>query len=470
MPDLTSRESHAVDLHTVPIPLPRPGPPGWTDVVVTRRPPTPEARSREIGRRLRTLIGVDEEILDEVPEERTRYSCMAALVLAAGVMGTLSASVFLSKVGSPVLLTLPLALFWGLLILCIDRALVSSGHGVIGAQKIAVFVPRVVISILMGYVIAEPSLLFIFGPAIQTEARDERLAALGQYESHLKDCNPLNGEPPKAAGCEGEFALNVEGSPQTLVAQKAQTQVRRDDQQRLVDGLQTDIENRRIARKECNGTRRGDDTTGVVGVGPNCRRNRSEADNYRASSNVTAERRSWPTSMASHRPRSADRVGRQRLFTEVTRRIALQVETKRNNQSSIGILDENAALGALGDRSAYVLTLTWLVRLLLIAIDCMPVLMKLLNKATTYDYMLRRQLDMRDRVHDRQTTNRERYALGRIDVAMGLSDNRTRRELEDIDEARRATRSLRETTLDDQIEALAAKLRAGSETSRRHRR
>src|SRR4051794_5918926 len=123
MSELKTTRMNAVDLRTVPIPVQRAARHRRVDILARPR----SARwpsSSEVSRRLRVLVGVDEEILADVPEERARYSCMGALVLAAGIMATFSASVFLSKVGVPFLLVLPLALLWGLLILSFDRALV----------------------------------------------------------------------------------------------------------------------------------------------------------------------------------------------------------------------------------------------------------------------------------------------------------------------------------------------------------
>lgn len=434
--------------------------PLWTAVPL--RPPfRPAPPSHGLSRALRRVAGIDEDILDEVPEERARYTRMGAIIVATGLMAMLSASVFLSRVGAPFVFLLPIAVFWGLLILCFDSWLVASTHGLMGVAKLGVFIPRLLISILMGAVIAEPLLLFLFGPAIETEVRDRRLASIGQYETHLRDCNPLTGAAPIVSGCGEEFVLNVPGSPVTSQKEKDDTEAQRTEVQNRITAVNQELTRREdLARIECNGTK-ADGTTGVSGVGPNCRRNRSEADRYRDSTKLDEDQAALVQldAKVDELNRRLGEVGGA-YSAVVTQRIADKVAAKQSNQGDIGILDEHAALQALTERSAFVFSLTWMVRLLLVLVDCLPVLTKLMSRTTTYDSMLRRQLDMSDRIHELRTTEREQRDKGRLNVVIQRSEQQVREEMERIDEATRATRADRETSLDDQIEALAAKLRA----------
>jgi hypothetical protein len=424
----------------------------------------PAEPSTSIGRDLRRVIGIDEDLLDDVPEERPRYTRMAAIVVAAGVMAMLSASVFLSRVGAPFVLLLPIALFWGLLILCFDSWLIASTHGSTGVGKLRIFIPRLLISVLMGAVVAEPLLLFLFGPSIQTEARDARLATISQYESSLKDCNPLDGSAPIVSGCGAEFILNVPGSPLPLRAERDSIEARRADLRAKVDGVTAELRRREeLARSECNGTPTAH-TTGVVGVGVNCRRNRTEADTFRTANDQTADLATL-TGLGDSVDALNTEIGTAgaAYSAEVSKRIAAQVDAKRGNQSALGILDEHAALESLTERSSFVLWLSWLVRILLVVIDCLPVLTKLLSRNTTYDSMLRRQLDMSDRIHERRTTERENRDIGRLDVVIQREKQQVRTEMADIEVAHRATLADHERSVDDQIEELAAQLRGADD-------
>jgi hypothetical protein len=58
-------------------------------------------------------------------------------------------------------------------------------------------------------------------------------------------------------------------------------------------------------------------------------------------------------------------------------------------------------------------------------------------------------------------TEREQRDVGLVDVSMQRNEHHVRTQMEQIDEATRRARADREATLDDQIEALAARLREG---------
>ena len=97
----------------------------------------PEAASpsRGPGRWLRSLIGVDEGLLDRVWEERARYTCLGAIVLGTAAMAALSMLDALDQIFGPIWPALILiALFWGAFICGIDRWLIASTHGVRGGQ------------------------------------------------------------------------------------------------------------------------------------------------------------------------------------------------------------------------------------------------------------------------------------------------------------------------------------------------
>lgn len=437
-------------------------PPGAEGGDDEREPFRPAPPSFGVGLMLRKVAGINEDILDEVPEERPRYSRLGAIVVATGLMAALSASVLLRKVEAPFLLLLPFVLFWGLLILCFDSWLVSSTHGILGIAKLRIFVPRLLISILMGAVIAEPLLLFLFGPAIETQVHDQRQAVVSQYESQLRECNPLTGEAPTATGCAEEFLLNIPGSPVAVRQEKSNAEAERGALQNLIADINTELTRREeLARLECNGTRQ-DGTTGIVGEGPNCIRNRGETDRYRTSSNIDQHEVAL-VALNTKIDGLTEALGEAETnyTAEVNQRIAEQVRDRKDNQGAVGILDEHQALEALSDRSAFVFVLTWLVRLLLVTVDSLPVLTKLMSRTTTYDAMLTRQLDMSNRVHERRTAEREQHDTGRINVTIQRDEHRVRTQMEQIDEAARAARADRETVLDGQIEVLAAKLLNG---------
>lgn len=426
-----------------------------------RQPYRPAKPSRGVGYQLRRMTGVDEVILDWVPEERPRYAYLGAIVVNTGVMAAISMFAFTGLAGIPVLLRIPLALLWGCSIIIVDRWLISSTHGTFGAGKVWSFVPRLVISFLLGAVIAEPLVLAVFRNDIQTEINNLRTAEIGAYESRLKTCNPLSGQAPgDTAGCTRDFLLNVPGSPQTIRDDLAVVGAERATLQRTVDRINMELTRREnLARQECNGTS-GSGFTGVVGVGPNCRRNRTEADDYRVSSNIVQQQKDLLAVNGKIEALTGRLNGASGTYADaVSATIRQKVDTKRAQQQEPGVLDRMRGLESLAGHSFLVFVGSLLLRLLLIVFDCLPALAKMMSRNTTYDALHSRQLDISNRLHEKGCSQREQRDSNRINVQMERDEKQTRVKLDEIEEKYRAARGRHEADLDQDIEELAARLR-----------
>ncbi|BCY05869.1 DUF4407 domain-containing protein [Actinoplanes sp. L3-i22] len=419
----------------------------------------PARPQRGIGRQLRRIAGIDERLLDWIPQERHRYARLGAIILNTALMAALSMSVLLGSVDIPVWLIPPVALIWGYLILSFDGWLVASTHGVLGMAKLKIFLPRLVISVLMGAVIAEPLLLKVFGPAIHTEINAERKNEVDDYESRLKDCNPVALGAVIPDGC-GDFQLNVADNPAGVRNELALASDERVKLQGQIAKINTELTKREnLARAECNGDP-GPGLSNRRGEGPNCRRDRQEADRYRASSGLDARQTDLikvnrRIDALTARDGTASTAYAAGLNTEIEKK----VQQKRDGREQIGILDEDKALGALTSESLFVLVGSWLLRLLLVTIDCLPVLTKLMSRPTMYDAAVGRQLETSDRLHTKTLTRREQDDAGRVDVAMRRDEHRVRTEMAEIEDLRRGARADREADLDNQIEELAERLR-----------
>nr|WP_312872491.1 DUF4407 domain-containing protein [Kibdelosporangium persicum] len=399
-------------------------------------------------------------MLDWVPEERPKYTRLGAIVLNTGLLAGISLLVALARlVDAPWVVILPAAMLWALLIITLDSWLVASTHGISSVSRVVKFLPRLVISVLIGAVIAEPLLLWVFQPAIHKEVQDFRQQELISYESALRNCNPPSGELVANPAC-AEMLVNIPNSPQAARDELATVVKNRDEHKAMVEGLTAQWEQKeKLARDECAGTS-GQGLSGVVGNGPECRRNREIADKFKVDSQLTKHQEkllalnSLVDDMTRKRA-DAEQTAAQQISTA----IRTKVDEKRSHQNKIGILDEAAALGRLSDQSAFVFVAQWLVRLLLVAIDCMPVLAKLMSGSTKYDVLVSRQMDTANRLHDKHVTMRERQDAGDMDVQLHRFDHNQRTRIKNIDEEDRAARAKQAADLDAEIDALAAKLR-----------
>ncbi|HET9517974.1 MAG TPA: DUF4407 domain-containing protein [Actinoplanes sp.] len=393
-------------------------------------PLLPAPPGRGPGRWLRRVAGVHEDLLDWVPQERPRYTWQGAIIVNTAVLAGLSMLVLLSRTGLPGWLLAPLALLWAFVILTFDAWLVSSTHGVTGRNKVATYLPRILISVLMGAVIAEPLLLAVFAPAIHTEVRQQRLRDIDAYEHRLRACNPVSGEAP--TGCTE--LLNVANPLVSIRTDLTRKTELRDTLQQQVAAINAELARREnVSRAECNGTKINSSTTGVVGEGPNCRRNRREADRYRESSDLAGREADVSRLSREIAALTAEEATAGKAYAAaVHAEIAAKVADARNSQQQIGILDEDRALGTLAANSVFVAVGSWLLRLLLIVVDCLPVLTKLLTRSTTYDALLSRQADVTDRLHDKSTAGRELTFHRRVDLQMQRTEHDFARSLDEL--------------------------------------
>lgn len=346
-----------------------------------------------MARLLRTLTGVDETLLDTIPTERPRYTAMGGVVLGTAVIAMFSMAVALLCVfdgfNPSILVFVPV---WGAFILFLDRWLMASSAARETGARFRKLLPRLVLSILFGIIIAEPLLLGVFHTAVEKRIRDDRIASAGQFESDLKYCNPLPGKPrPAADGADRTPDCGDKGITVPTDVPAKQTAV--DDLQKQIDALKASVavkdkEHGRLeslARKECGGVRTSE-TTGRIGQGPNCRRLRSQADQYRVDQGIQADHDKLNDYDTQLKTLNGELAGGQAAEgTKINAEIARRVTDYKGNQREIGLLERLGALGALVDENGYMRAGEWALRLFFIAVDALPVLLKFLSGFTPYD-------------------------------------------------------------------------------------
>lgn len=130
-------------------------------------PPLPPRR--RLGDFLITLSGARPEILARCPTERIKFQSLGWAILITCAMATVSMWFALtSAMGINPLGALPVALLWGLIIMGIDRWLVTS-MPIDGKRKFFVAAPRLVLALLLGSLISTPIVLRVFESEINNE-------------------------------------------------------------------------------------------------------------------------------------------------------------------------------------------------------------------------------------------------------------------------------------------------------------
>lgn len=443
------------------------GPDEWigSDTLLTREQVlserlAPSEPSHGFGRRLRAIAGVDESILNWVPEERARYTRLGAIIMNTGLLAGLSLITALSHVvQAPLVAVLVAGMFWAFMVMSFDGWLIASTHGVIGGMKVWFFLPRIFVSVLLGAVIAEPLVLWAFAPAVNRDVQSFRAQTLAAAVTQWTRCNPPTGIQPTGAACS-DYILNIPGgdSPesaqQNLTGLKAQRKVVAD---RIASINAKLAQKENLARDECNG-RKGSGFSGFVGQGPNCDRDRAEADQFRRDSKLDQEQNAL-TSLDAQIVTANNHL--QTVTDNYGSRVAQAIEQAKANQQkeqdgAIGLLEQSAALGRLSAHSGFVLSAQWMLRLLLITLDCLPVLAKLIGGTTSYDRLVNARLQMRKRMHTKDIESTEhRYAHQKRVVDEILND--------EVRAGRARQRAAQRAEIENLVEELRARRRAVSE-------
>jgi hypothetical protein len=351
------------------------------------------------------MTGVDESVLRSVPAERPRYTAMGGVVLGTALMAMFSMSVALYCVfGEFVPAAFLFVPVWGLFILFLDRWLMASTSTRRAGARFRKLFPRFMLATVFGVIIAEPLLLGVFHTAIEQRIRDDREHAILAREAILKRCNPVPGtEEAKrgdadAADCR-EYRLSVTAASEAKQKELDQATQERDNFRNAVDAdAKAYGELEQKAREECVGTS-GPGLTGQRGQGPNCKRLRAQADQYRADHRINENNQRLAELNQNIADLTAE-VGRQRTdaATEIAAGIKQRVEQFRKDQrTQIGLLERLRTLGVLVGENAYVFAAEWALRVFFVVVDSLPVLLKFLSGFTDYDALLADRLQRQNR-------------------------------------------------------------------------
>jgi len=127
-----------------------------------------EPRQRKAGP-LILISGARQEILDLCPTEQLKFQTLGWAILITCGMATISMwFALVNAMGFSPLVSLPVAVLWGLIIMGIDRWLVTS-MPLDGKRKLLIAAPRLALAILLGSLISTPIVLRIFESEINNQ-------------------------------------------------------------------------------------------------------------------------------------------------------------------------------------------------------------------------------------------------------------------------------------------------------------
>ena len=353
----------------------------------------------QLRRFLLALSGADEEILAYVPSDRARFESLGWAILITSGMAMISMWFALSSaLGINGIAAIPVAVFWGLVIMGIDRWLITS-MPIDGSRKFAMAVPRVLLAVLLGTLISTPLVLRIFQSEIDAQMAqmqqnsyssflsNQQASQVNQqvitYNNELQQLNTV-------INSHGTQTGNNAADPQLVAYNKQLTQLQ--SQLNHWTTLKNQYYNAYICQLY------GGPTCPKKGAGPAYKA--SYASYQQASKQVTSTQAQITnvqgeiqqrdqllnsTSKNSQQQRYEEALTQRPIVqaeynTSVQRRNQLQAAYYAQEQAAHGILMRLEALSQLSNGNPTVSAARILLFLLFLVIECLPVTVKLLQR------------------------------------------------------------------------------------------
>ncbi|KMS69223.1 hypothetical protein ACM01_35980 [Streptomyces viridochromogenes] len=416
------------------------------------------------ARRLRTLTGVDEELLAKVRYERSKYTALGGVVLGTSVIAAFSMWNFATEaLGRVSLMALVPTVIWMLFVLNLDRWLVTPQPN--ARRRVGPLLTRLLIALLLGTVIAEPLVLRIFQTAIEEHVADERTDAVDQLRTNLVRCNPVPSTTRTVTpeGCDRTYVLSFRATPGERVEELAalrsdaaalQTRVDRDSA-RLED-IDSEVrdECRRLVRIAA---------TGLYQRTSECLRLRDKARDYRTTHRTGENEKRLAGMNTRISEIEAELTSSRSEFLEARADgIEQRLDAERAKQKEIGVLERIRALDELASGNPVLFVGIWLVRLLFILLDVLPVLVKYLSGETAYDRMLTSESNSAVKIHSEEVRIAERRALAKLEIAQDAIEQEVRRHRAESEAAFREHTAAMNIRVRQAVNALEDEIRRSS--------
>jgi hypothetical protein len=346
---------------------------------------------------LLALSGARPDVLEQCPTERIKFQSLGwAILITSGIASVSMWFALYSAMGiNPVAAIIP-ALAWGLVIMGIDRWLITS-MPIDGNRRFTMAAPRIVLALLLGTLISTPLVLRIFESEINAQITIIKQERANNFLTQLDNSQvaaQVTHWRNDVANLEnviqsrGSIPINPANDAvvQSLTKQRnseitLQQHYYQQWQCQLYGGSGCPAGNGQLAKA-------------------------SQASYEEASGQVTLltneiqarEQQLSATDAASEKTRldqatSALPSAEQQLNAAVARENILQANFDAQNEATNGLLIRLEALGQLADNNFTVSAARFLLFLLFLVIECLPVTVKLMQQPGNYEKILQEERD-----------------------------------------------------------------------------
>jgi hypothetical protein len=356
-------------------------------------------------RRMAVLGGADNDVLDEVPEEVPRFVQMFLVLAGTALVSALSMMfALLTGVRVSILLAIPLAIVWGLIIFNLDRFLTSTMRSTKNVFRLlGLAFPRVIMAALIGIVVAEPLVLQVFQNDIAREVNSTNVTqALTDQDAVTNgpEKQALDAASAQVSALENQAATGIVTGTSSTSAESAAAQQTVDQLTQQLAAQQTVIDQAR-AVYQCELTGQGAGTvpgcTGVAGDGASSdaaqaqlAQAQSAYDSLstqlaQAQSTLAAANSAGAEAAASsadaNKQQAEDQLpaAREQYESALAAYNARASSVADGNAGAVGLLSQITALERLSDREPVLRWAHYLIAALFFMIELLPVLVKVLT-------------------------------------------------------------------------------------------
>jgi Domain of unknown function (DUF4407) len=382
------------------------------------------------------LSGAHAEVLELVPSERARFESLGWAILITSCMAAISMWFALSSaLGINGILAIPVALFWGLVIMGIDRWLITS-MPVDGGRKFAMAVPRVVLAILLGTLISTPLVLRIFQSEINAQMATMQQANYStflqqQQQSQVdKQVTTDNDELQQlntVINSHGTQTGNSAADPELVAYNNQLTELESqlNHWTTLKSQYYTEYTCQLYGGADCPKKGAGpayalshqdylNASNEVISYQTQISHVQGEIqqrDQFLSSTSASSQAQRYQEAL-TQRP-----IVQQEYTAAVQRRDQLQQGYYAQEQAAHGILMRLEALSQLSAGNLTVSAARILLFLLFLVIECLPVTVKLLQRPGQYEAAMQRARAAERRDFEKYFGTRSRFALGGLATA-----------------------------------------------------
>jgi hypothetical protein len=382
------------------------------------------------------LSGAHAEVLELVPSERARFESLGWAILITSCMAAISMWFALSSaLGINGILAIPVALFWGLVIMGIDRWLITS-MPVDGGRKFALAVPRVVLAILLGTLISTPLVLRIFQSEINAQMATMQQANystfLQQQQQSQVDKQVTTDDDElqqlnTVINSHGTQTGNSAADPELVAYNNQLTELESqlNHWTTLKSQYYTEYTCQLYGGADCPKKGAGpayalshqdylnaaNEVTSYQTQISHVQGEIQQRDQFLSSTSASSQAQRYQEAL-TQRP-----IVQQEYTAAVQRRDQLQQSYYAQEQAAHGILMRLEALSQLSAGNLTVSAARILLFLLFLVIECLPVTVKLLQRPGQYEAAMQRAKAAERRDFEKYFGTRSRFALGGLAAA-----------------------------------------------------